>query len=128
MKYDDINQYVSLRNALTAEKSQIELRLSQINQALGHAEAAPETPAPSYPEPAPAVGRGRKGRGSNTITLKDAVIQVTSATPLGRQEMIDAVQNIGYRFDSKNPLNSLGNVLYGKNPRFQSVDGKYSPM
>ena len=128
MKYDDITQYVSLRNSLAAEKCQLEQRLAQINQALGHADTPAQPAAPFAAEFATPARRGRKGRGSNTMTLKQAVIQVTSATPLRRKEIVDAVQKIGYRFMSKNPLNILGSVLYGKNPRFKNVDGQYSPM
>src|SRR5690606_5426478 len=37
-----------------------------------------------------------------------------------------AVQQRGYKFQTKKPLNSLGVILYGKNPKLKRVDGRFS--
>ena len=47
---------------------------------------------------------------------------------MSKQEILDAVKGEGYKFTTNNPLNSLGVILYGKNPRFRNEDGKFSPM
>ena len=60
------------------------------------------------------------------MPLRDAVIQVTAKTPLTKQEIYEAVQRLGYRFTGKDPLNALGVVLYGKNPRFRNEGGRFS--
>ena len=46
--------------------------------------------------------------------------------PMTKEQVLDAVQKRGYKFSTKNPLNSLGVILYGKNPRFNRADGKFS--
>lgn len=33
---------------------------------------------------------------------------------------------MGYRFSTKDPMNSLGVILYGKNPRFKNDGGRFS--
>ena len=43
-----------------------------------------------------------------------------------KEQILDAVQKRGYKFSTNNPLNSLGVILYGKNPRFNRADGKFS--
>ena len=44
-----------------------------------------------------------------------------------KQEILDAIHKLGYRFTTKNPMNSLGVILYGKNPRFKNENGRFSP-
>ncbi len=130
MKHDPLTQYISLRDALVREKAELEQRLREISQALGpdqgSAGAAAATSPPSTPPAAtPAYSGRRSGRGHNALSLREAVIQALSQRSLSRREIIEAVQRLGYRFASKDPLNSLGMVLYGKNPRFRNIDGRY---
>ena len=61
------------------------------------------------------------------MSLKDAVLRVTATRAMTKQEVYDAVQKLGYKFGGKDPLNSLGVVLYGKNPRFRNDGGRFSP-
>ena len=122
----DIKRYLSLRDSLIQEKTKLETRLSEINEALGGTSA----PAPRATSPAPAsarpAGRGRRGpRG--TISLREAVLQATANAPLTKEEILNRVKALGYRFSTNNPLNSLGVILYGKNPRFKNQDGRFSP-
>ena len=42
------------------------------------------------------------------------------------REVLAGVQKRGYKFSTNNPLNSLGVILYGKNPKFNRADGKFS--
>jgi hypothetical protein len=117
MKKDVLQEFLSLQTALQREREELIARLRQIEEVLGR---TPQVPAA-------AARPGRRGRGSNPISLRDAVLKVTSVRPLTKQEVYEAVQKLGYRFGGKDPLNSLGVVLYGKNPRFKNQDGRFSP-
>ncbi len=123
MKNDPIEQYKQLRQELIAERDRIRARLAEIEAALEDA-PAPQTPAKTS---APRTRRAAKStRSGNEFSLKDAVIQVLSAKPMKRKEILEAVKKIGYTFTAKNPLNSLGVVLYGKSPRFNNNKGVFS--
>jgi len=37
---------------------------------------------------------------------------------LSKHQILDAVIATGYQFSTEDPMNSLGVVLYGKNPKF----------
>jgi hypothetical protein len=65
-------------------------------------------------------------RFGNAISLPKAVVQVTSEHPMTKQEILEAVQKIGYRFHTKEPLKSLNPILYGDKPKFIRIDGKFS--
>jgi hypothetical protein len=121
----DIRRYLSLRDSLLKEKSDLEVRLREINQALG--QAGPATPSEVETPAAPSTTgrRGRRGRRGG-ISLRDAVLQATSGTQLTKEEILERVQALGYRFSTKNPMNSLGVILYGKNPKFRNENGRFS--
>ena len=134
MRIDNLQQYVNLRRQLSQERDQLSGRLSQINEALGElsavtpaSDAAPSQPAPApVQEPkAPAIGRGRPA-GGRGMSLRDHVLQVLRGGAKTKEEVLSAVQQKGYRFQTTNPLNSLGVILYGKNPNFNRVDGRFS--
>ncbi len=95
----------------------------EIEGALGT--AMPETPlrhaTGSSSEPR-AVRRGRRGKWS----LKRAVMQVISSQPRTKEEVLEAVKKLGYRFTTPKPLNSLGVILYGKSPKFRNEGGRFS--
>jgi hypothetical protein len=55
-------------------------------------------------------------------------LQATSSGGLSKQEILKEVQRLGYKFSTKDPMNSLGVILYGKNPRFRNQEGRFSPM
>ncbi len=117
----DIRRYLSLRDSLLKEKSNLEVRLREINQALGQTPTM--SAASSVSSSTPRGGQRGPRRG---LSLRDAVLQVTANAPLAKEEILRRVQALGYRFSTKNPLNSLGVILYGKNPKFRNVDGKFS--
>jgi hypothetical protein len=119
MKKDVLQEYMSLQTALQREREELVGRLRQIEEVLGQS---------SFGAIAQPRRVGRRGRGINAMSLKDAVLQVTSLRPMSKQEVYEAVQKIGYRFGGKDPLNSLGVVLYGKNPRFRNEGGRFSPI
>ncbi len=138
MRLDSIKKFVSLRDALLKEKAELEARLAQINKALGSAPvaaAAVAIPAkksatkaaktPKAPKAAKA-GKPKTFRGENAMSLRDAVVKVTSEKPLTKDEILKAVKGIGYKFATDKPLASLNVVLYS-NKQFKQVDGKYTP-
>ena len=119
MKKDLLQEYVSLQAALHREREELVGRLRQIDDALGQ---------PSTYGVSTGSRMGRKGRGVNNMSLKEAVLRVTATRPMTKQEVFEAVQKLGYTFGGKDPLNSLGVVLYGKNPRFRNDNGRFSPL
>ncbi len=123
MNTDTLKQFISLRKSLIREKarleqekSKIEGRLMEIDTALGE----------SISKPSPRKIKGEHAK--NPMSLKEAVVKVTSARPMTKAEILAAVQELGYRFRGKNPKNSLNVLLYGKNPKFKSFDGRFSPV
>jgi hypothetical protein len=133
MKIDNIKQYINLRDSLVQEKAQLEERLQQINRALGaeSAASAPSGPAPAAASPSASArpaGKSKRGRPTpGGMSLRDAVLTATAGGPLNKQEILDAIHKLGYRFTTKNPMNSLGVILYGKNPKFHNENGRFSP-
>jgi hypothetical protein len=124
MKIDALKQYAKLRLQLQEEKKHLEARLAEINEVL-----TPEAdlPAPSLAAQSPAVPTLRRGRRRrNKMTMREAVMQALSKGALTRKELAEAVQNEGYVFRTRNPLNSLGAILYAKNSPIRSQGGKFS--
>lgn len=149
MKNDRLKQFVSLRDQLLRDKAELEARLSEINKALGAVSASVEAtaeaprrgrkpgrkpgPKPGRkpgrkpgPKPADGAPKMRGNRAGNTISLRDAVKQVTKEKPLSRQEILDAVQALGYKFKAKDPLNSLSTLLY-TDKTIKNHGGKFGP-
>jgi hypothetical protein len=129
MRPDPLQQYAKLHKQLTEEKGQLESRLNQINQVLG-GERPPEqtassSPVPTEVAPRPAKRRGRKPKGINQMSMREAVLQALSQGPLARKELVKAVKDVGYVFSTKNPLNSIGSILYAKNTPVKNKGGKY---
>jgi hypothetical protein len=118
MKIDPIKQYVSLRRQLVDEKRRIETRLLDINAALN--ESAPASAIP----PAARVMKGKAKPGA--LSVKQAVVQVTSKRAMTKEEILGEVRKLGVVIRSDDPFNYLNTILYGKNPRFRREDGKFS--
>jgi hypothetical protein len=119
MKTINLKKYVALRESLLKEKSNLEARLAEVNEALGSERSG------TLPRVTAVRARGGK-RARNKVSLKDAVIQVTSGKALSKSDILDAVRKIGYKFATDDPMNSLNTVLYtGK--VFKNSDGKFSP-
>lgn len=116
MKPDTINKYLSLREELTREKEDLEKRLRRICEVLAQ-------PLPGASQPR---GRGRPPGGAGALSLRAAVLQAIGKRAMKKEEVLDEVQRLGYRFTTSNPLNSLGTILYGKKPRFKNSGGYFS--
>lgn len=119
MKSDSIKQYVQLRQNLETERQELTSRLLAIEAALGTKAVDTKTTV------TPAKVRKSVKRAQNKLSLKEAIIQVTAKAALTKHEILEALQKIGYQFSTKNPLNSIGTVLYGKKPKFKNTDGKF---
>jgi hypothetical protein len=128
---DAVQQFTALRNRLMTERAALQKRIQQINAALGSGET--QTAA----APAAARKRGRPpGRppgtpriAGNALSIREAITKVTARQPLGVRDIVSAVQKIGYKFQSSNPINSVGAYLYGAHGKkhFKRVDGKFKP-
>ena len=86
--------------------------------------ASVKPPRPTAP--AKTNGKSKSKLAKNPISLKNAAIQLVSAKPSTRQEIIDAATKLGWKTTSKNPKNLLNPILYGKEPKFKNTDGKFS--
>src|SRR5687768_5163299 len=127
MKNSSIQQFINLRRQLTEERNNIQARLDEINEALGEMTqpissgvqvAAQSTNA--------APKRGRRAAGPAGQSLREHVLAVLDNGAMTKEEVLAAVQARGYQFSTNNPLNSLGVILYGKNPQFNRAGGKFS--
>lgn len=115
----DVREFLSLKAQLHRERAQIQARLREIDLAL---EAPPRRENRS---PSRGAGHGRGRR--NVLSLKEAVLKATREHPLSKQEILREVEKLGYRFVTRDPMNSLGVILYGRNPRFKRLNGLFSP-
>src|SRR5262245_8358300 len=107
MKMDALKQYQTIRERLLNEKREIEARLSALSQALGQNSGPTGSTANSVPT-RPAPGK----------SLKSLVFEVLANGALSKEEVLAKIHERGYKFQTSDPLNSLGTILYGKNPRF----------
>ena len=136
MKINIIKQFVHLREELIKEKADLENKLQLINSALGKPEVAEASNKTSKRRGRPASSK-RKGRmvgktvasgarKQKKISLRAAVVQVTSKKPKTKEEILKEVQDIGYIFTGVDPKNSLNALLYTKDA-FKRAGRKFSP-
>jgi hypothetical protein len=118
-----LDKFIKLRQSLANEKAALEARLKQIEEALaGNAPAE----APAHRPARRAKVKRHKRRKKNPMSLRKAIIHVTTGNPMTKEDILAAIENLGYRFASKNPINSLNSVLYARK-QFKNEDGKFSP-
>jgi hypothetical protein len=120
MRIDPLTRYLQLQEVLKKQKETLEARLAQIKKALAGLNAAPPAAMASRP--------GRRGgrRLPNKMSLREAIVRATSARPLTKEEILSAVQRLGYRFSTDKPLASVCTILYS-NRQFKNVNGRFSP-
>ena len=129
-KQDSLQKFVALRSALEREQAVLQKRLREIDQVLGSRGPAPVAPASAAGRPRKTAAPRRTGRrGSNAVSLRDAITRVTAKAPLSVRDIVDAVKKGGYTFQSTNPVNSVGAYLYGPEGKkhFKRANGKFSP-
>jgi hypothetical protein len=125
---DSVARFVALRASLLKEREALHNRLQQIETALGSVGESRWTHTSSLTS-GPRK-RGRPPRSGAGLSIREAIAKVTARQPMGLSELVDAVQRIGYRFESKNPRNSVGAYLYSPHGRkyFKRANGKFSPI
>ena len=117
MRSDALQQFLTVREELLTERERIQSRLREIDQVLGSG----QKPVPFSRGPRRPSSSDRR-RGGNAMSLCEAVTQVLKLGPMDRRQIVDALQQLGYTFRSKDPLNSLGVFLYTHKKLFQSKD------
>ena len=128
MNQDILQQYRALRKALETEKAAIIKRLANIEDALGEGSQTLGMRTAAAPKTKPvrkAPGR-RKARGKNKQTLREAVNGVLTGKALNKKQILDSLKSAGYVFSSKNPMNSLGVLLYTRKTEFKNNKGIFS--
>jgi hypothetical protein len=115
---DRLQRFVVLQSEISTERERLLQRLRELDDALG---AMGLRGRDSYYGPRTPTGRVR-----NEMSLKEAVLKVISGRRLTKHEILDAVLATGYQFSTDDPLNSLGVILYGKNPKFTNEAGRFS--
>jgi hypothetical protein len=132
-----IQEVLSLFQQLEQERQQHQRRIDEIDRALTQVRGAASSgmaPAPvrSYAPVAPASAQGgaSTGRGGNVISLRQRMTDATSKQPLSVREIVEAVQRNGHKFQSADPIKSVGSYLYGPEGKkhFKRLDGKFSPL
>jgi hypothetical protein len=133
---DAVQQFTALRAALLSERATLEKRLQQLNAALGGG-TIPAAPTSGSKKPSPVtkpVKSAKRGRppgkprnAANAMPIREAITKVTAKQPLSVREIVDAVKKIGYKFQSSNPVNSVGAYLYGAHGKkyFKRANGKF---
>jgi hypothetical protein len=134
-----IQEVLRLIQQLEQERAQHRQRIDEIDSALTQIRGGSIAPSPASPrrgrppgsKNAPAKSSaptGQGGRGGNSMSFREAAAQVTAKQPLSVREIVEAVQKIGYKFQSADPIKSVGAYLYGKEGKkhFKRADGKFS--
>lgn len=143
---DPLKQFTALKASMQAERARIVARLAELDQALGVISAS-AAPAPVVAavkavkgpkvkagkvakvagKPGRPAGKPAGKRVKNELSLKEAVIKVLTAGPLSKEQILAAVDKLGYQFNAGKPINSLNTLLYGsKKPKFKNTDGAFS--
>src|SRR5262245_2383050 len=126
MRIDTLQQFVKLRRELTQEKEEVLRRLAQINQALGEAAEPRAEAGQAQPRQVSQSTGGASRAAATGASLRELVLDVLREGAKTKEQVLNAVQQRGYKFATKDPLNSLGVILYGRKPKFNRVEGKFS--
>ena len=134
MKQDITTRIVQLHASLIKEKASLEQRLTVINRALRsiggsfNSGASVSKADVSIAAPKPGKRGGARRRLDNPMPLKKAIIQVTKAKPLTKDEILAAVLKLGYKFTGPIPMNSINVHLYTKGQFKKHSGGRFSPL
>lgn len=103
--------FLEKRDSLLQTRARILEKIREIDHLLGNAGKSTTSE----------FGKRTK-RPKNEIKLKEAIYKALADGPKNRNTILEAVQKMGYRFSTNNPLNSLSATLY-TNKQFVK-DGK----
>src|SRR5262245_19861845 len=116
-----LNKFLKLRKQLTGERAILMERLAQINEALSGSIASVRRSRSATTQP------GLTHVSRNSLSLREAIMQVTATRALTKKEILSEVQKLGYRFQATDPMSSLNILLYGRKASFKNVNGLFSP-
>jgi len=117
-----VQEAIALFQRLQQRRQELQGEIDAIDRALGQFRGV----APTAAVKSATIPR-RKGRGQNSMPLREAVTQVLSGGAKTRQELLRGVQQLGYRFSATDPMNSLQAFLYGTGKKlFTREDGKFA--
>jgi hypothetical protein len=109
------DQIQELLEKLKVERQELQTRIDRIDAILGRPGQA-------------SIGVWTKeSKHVNPMSLREAIIQVTTKRPLTKQEIVQEVQTLGYRFGGKDPIRVIDVIVYGKKTRFKNEEGRFSP-
>jgi hypothetical protein len=113
---DPLKQFLEFRERLVAEREQLTARLREINGVV---------PIASVNGGGVFSGQKRTRITRNPLSLKAAILKITEKKALTKHEILDAVLALGYKFTTNDPLNSIGVIIYGKDPKFVNEGGRF---
>ena len=115
-----LTKFTRLVNDLKQERGKLADRMAEIDAVLastssqnGHVRSSDRVARP---------------RTKNKLTLRDAVTQAVKTRSLDKKEIVAAVERLGYRFATKDPIGSISALVYsvaGKK-QFRNEAGKFS--
>jgi hypothetical protein len=118
MDHASLKRFMSLHNQILAERRAVIARLRDLDEKLE---------AMGFNATVRHYGiHTPSGRVRNKTSLKKAVVNVIANRSMTKEEVLRAVLASGYQFNTDDPMNSLGVILYGKNPKFENVDGRFN--
>jgi hypothetical protein len=118
MNPSPMSKLKSLHSSIIRERESLVARLREVDAAL--ASMGVTTTQRIYGMHTPT------GRTRNKLSLRKTVIQILQGKAMTKEEILDAVIRAGYVFATDDPMNSLGVILYGRNPKFKKTGGKFS--
>jgi cell division septum initiation protein DivIVA len=117
---DPVQQFLELRENLQKERSALVEKVQQIDEVLASSTIESKIQLGSKRLKQPRQKR-------NEMSLKEAVIKITSKAPKTKDEILSELDSMGYVFSSATPINSLNATLYSKG-QFNNNKGYFSPQ
>ena len=115
---EKLKSFLEKRDSLLQTRAKILEKIREIDQLLGSGGNLPVLE----------IGQRRR-RPKNEINLRDDIGKALADGPKDRNQILEAVQAMGYKFSTNNPLNSLSAALYtnkqfAKDGQIFSLKGK----
>ncbi|MBT5926188.1 MAG: hypothetical protein HOH33_06185 [Verrucomicrobia bacterium] len=98
---EKLRTFLEKRDSLLQSRAKILEKIREIDHLLGSGGNLPVLE----------IGQRRR-RPKNEMNLKDAIGKALADGPKNRNQILEAVQAMGYKFSTNNPLNSLSAALY----------------
>ena len=119
----------SLNSVLYSDKKEFQNvggRFSPIKASGSSSSSAADGGAKKAGVSATVLKAGFRAGTQNKISLREAVRQATARKPLTKAEILEAVNKLGYKFNTSDPVNSLNGVLYDtKKKEFKNFNGRF---